>query len=80
MHKYILAPNYFGEIIEWTGFALAVWSLPALSFAVWTFANLAPCALTNHQWYLNKFHNYSKERKALIPYLVRGKAFPFLQQ
>jgi 3-oxo-5-alpha-steroid 4-dehydrogenase 1 len=70
MYKYISAPNYFGEIIEWTGFALAVWSLPALSFAVWTFANLAPRALTNHKWYLNKFANYPKERKALIPYII----------
>jgi len=70
LYKYISAPNYFGEIIEWTGFALAVWSLPALSFAVWTFANLAPRALTNHKWYLEKFAHYPKERKALIPYLL----------
>jgi 3-oxo-5-alpha-steroid 4-dehydrogenase 1 len=69
MYKYISAPNYFGEILEWFGFALAAWSLPSLSFAIWTFANLAPRAITNHQWYLNKFPDYPKERKALIPFL-----------
>lgn len=34
-----------GEIIEWIGFAIACWSLPAAAFAVYTFANLAPRAL-----------------------------------
>jgi 3-oxo-5-alpha-steroid 4-dehydrogenase 1 len=70
LFKYISAPNYFGEIIEWTGFALAAWSLPALSFAVWTIANLAPRAIANHKWYKEKFTEYPKERKALIPYLI----------
>ena len=32
MYKYISCPNYFGEILEWSGFALMVWSLPALTF------------------------------------------------
>ena len=33
-----------GEILEWTGFAIACWSLPALAFAIYTFSNLAPRA------------------------------------
>lgn len=70
MFKYISAPNYFGEILEWIGFVLAAWSLPALSFAVWTIANLAPRAITNHKWYLEKFADYPKERKALIPFFL----------
>jgi steroid 5-alpha-reductase/3-oxo-5-alpha-steroid 4-dehydrogenase 1 len=40
----VSCPNYLGEIIEWSGWALATWSLPGVSFAVWTFANLAPRA------------------------------------
>src|SRR5690606_24876729 len=55
MFKYVSAPNYFGEIMEWFGFALMVFSLPALSFAIWTFANLAPRAWANHEWYHQKF-------------------------
>ena len=29
MYKYISCPNYFGEIIEWLGFAIMTWSFPA---------------------------------------------------
>jgi 3-oxo-5-alpha-steroid 4-dehydrogenase 1 len=69
LFKYVSAPNYFGEIVEWIGFAVASWSLPALSFAVWTIANLAPRAISNHKWYLDKFSDYPKNRKALIPFI-----------
>jgi steroid 5-alpha reductase family enzyme len=31
---FISCPNHFGEIIEWIGFAVIAWNLPALSFAV----------------------------------------------
>jgi 3-oxo-5-alpha-steroid 4-dehydrogenase 1 len=65
--RYISCPNYFGEIAEWFGWALATWSLPGLAFAVWTFANLAPRAWSHHKWYHEKFSDYPPERKALIP-------------
>ena len=28
LYRFISCPNYFGEIVEWTGFAIATWSLP----------------------------------------------------
>ncbi len=65
----ISCPNHFGEIMEWTGFALAAWSLPALSFALWTFANLAPRARNHHAWYRKRFPDYPRGRKAVIPFL-----------
>ena len=34
MYRYISCPNYFGEIVEWTGWAIATWSLPGLAFAL----------------------------------------------
>jgi 3-oxo-5-alpha-steroid 4-dehydrogenase 1 len=67
LYRYISCPNYFGEIIEWIGWALATWSLPGLAFAVWTFANLAPRARSHHKWYHEQFSDYPPERKALIP-------------
>ncbi len=70
LFKYISCPNLFGEIIEWFGFALLTWSLPALSFAVWTAANLTPRAIHHHKWYKEKFADYPKERKALLPGLM----------
>jgi hypothetical protein len=69
LFKYVSAPNLFGEIIEWTGFAILAWNLPAASFAIWTFANLVPRANDHHQFYLDKFPDYPKERKRVIPFI-----------
>jgi 3-oxo-5-alpha-steroid 4-dehydrogenase 1 len=67
--RFISNPNYFGEIIQWFGFALLTFSLPGLAFAVFTFANLAPRAIANHKWYKNQFPDYPKKRKAIIPFI-----------
>jgi 3-oxo-5-alpha-steroid 4-dehydrogenase 1 len=69
MFKYVSSPSYFGEITEWTGWAIMTWSIPGLVFAIWTFANLAPRARTNHLWYIKTFSDYPKNRKALIPFI-----------
>jgi 3-oxo-5-alpha-steroid 4-dehydrogenase 1 len=70
LFTYISCPNYFGEIIEWLGWALLTWSFGGVSFLVWTCANLIPRAITYHEWYRKKFPNYPKERKAVIPFLL----------
>ena len=69
MFKYISCPNHFGEIIEWFGFAIIVFNLGALSFALWTAFNLIPRAMNHHNWYKKSFIEYPKERKAVIPFL-----------
>lgn len=63
----VSCPNYLGELVEWAGWALAAWSLPGLSFAVWTAANLVPRALTHHRWYREKFPDYPESRRAIVP-------------
>lgn len=70
LFKYISNPHYFGEIIEWAGWAVMTWSLPGLAFAVFTFANLFPRAVTSHKWYKNTFHDYPQKRKAIIPLII----------
>jgi len=70
LFDYISCPNHFGEIVEWIGFAIMTWSLPGLSFAIWTAANLIPRALNHHEWYQETFDDYPKGRKAVIPSLV----------
>lgn len=65
--RYISCPNFFGEIIEWTGFAIMTWSPAALAFAIWTIVNLIPRALDHHRWYTANFQDYPSERKAVIP-------------
>jgi hypothetical protein len=70
LFKFISCPNLFGEMIEWIGFALICWNLPALSFAVWTVCNLGPRAMHHHRWCKEKFPDYPKERKAFLPFLI----------
>jgi len=70
LFEYISCPNHFGEIIEWAGFALIAWNLPAMSFAIWTFCNLVPRSLNHHKWYIEKFKDYPKNRKAVIPFVL----------
>ena len=69
LFDYISSPNLFGELVEWTGFAIMAWNLPALTFMVWTFANLVPRAKNHHDWYHSKFEDYPKNRKAIFPFL-----------
>ncbi|MGD9346527.1 MAG: 3-oxo-5-alpha-steroid 4-dehydrogenase [Candidatus Aminicenantes bacterium] len=69
LFRWISCPNYFGEIIQWFGWAIAVWALPGLVFALWTVANLLPRARSHHLWYKNNFADYPRERKALVPFI-----------
>jgi 3-oxo-5-alpha-steroid 4-dehydrogenase 1 len=66
----ISCPNLFGELIEWLGFAILCWNLPALTFFIWTAANLIPRALSHHKWYKEKFTAYPAGRKAILPFIV----------
>ncbi len=70
LFELVSCPNYLGEFIEWTGWALATWSLAGLSFALWTVANLLPRAIANHRWYGSTFPDYPAGRKAVIPFLL----------
>jgi steroid 5-alpha reductase family enzyme len=68
-YRWVSCPNYLGEIIQWTGWAIATWSLAGWVFAIWTMANLVPRALANHRWYQQNFKDYPAGRRALVPLL-----------
>lgn len=70
LFRYVSCPNFLGEIIEWGGFALLTWSLPGLSFFIWTAVNLIPRALDHHKWYKSHFTDYPAERKAVFPFIL----------
>lgn len=69
-YRWVSCPNYLGEILQWIGWAIAVWSLAGWIFAIWTMANLVPRAIAHHRWYREKFADYPAERRALIPFLL----------
>jgi 3-oxo-5-alpha-steroid 4-dehydrogenase 1 len=70
LFDYVVSPNYLGEMIEWCGWALACWSLPALAFAVFTAANLVPRAMSHRRWYERTFEDFPRARKSVIPFLL----------
>ncbi|KAL0961597.1 hypothetical protein UPYG_G00354610 [Umbra pygmaea] len=69
MFEYVSAANFFGEILEWCGYALATWSLPTFSFALFTVCSIGPRAYHHHRYYQQKFENYPQSRKAVIPFI-----------
>ncbi|KAM9839032.1 3-oxo-5-alpha-steroid 4-dehydrogenase 1 [Aulostomus maculatus] len=69
MFEYVSGANFFGEIMEWVGFALAGHSVHSTAFAIFTTVVLGSRAVAHHKWYLVKFEDYPRSRKALIPLL-----------
>ena len=70
--KYVTGAHYFGEMIEWTGFAILTWSIPGTVFALWTFANLVPRANAIYKKYRKMFGNEllrERKLKRIFPYL-----------
>lgn len=71
MYRFVASANYFGETVEWIGYAILTWSVAGAVFALWTFANLAPRARSIHKKYCDEFgDSYSSlGRRYIIPFL-----------
>lgn len=69
LFRYVSCPNYFGEIVEWMGWALCTFSPAGLAFALASAANLVPRARAHHRWYRETFADYPQERKAIVPFI-----------
>lgn len=69
LHRFVASPNYFGEVIEWLGFAIAAQTLAGWAFFAFTCANLVPRARSNWAWYRKQFADYPASRRALIPFV-----------
>lgn len=71
MFRYVACANYFGELVEWVGYAVMTLCLPAIVFAIWTFCNLAPrAAAINHRYACEFGFDYMDlNRKRLIPFI-----------
>ena len=71
MFRYVSSANYFGEFVEWVGFAVLTWSWSGAVFALWTFANLAPRAVALHKRYETEFgETFTRlHRKSILPFI-----------
>lgn len=70
MYRYVVSGNYFGELVEWTGFAVMTASPAAWVFVLWTFANLAPRAHAIRLKYIAEFGTDAVgKRKRIIPFV-----------
>ena len=71
MFRWVTSANYFGELVEWTGFAILTWSVSGAVFALWTFANLAPRAARIYNGYRQEFPEQLDTRttKRMIPFI-----------
>lgn len=49
MFYFVSGANYFGESLEWVGFALACWTLAAAAFAFFTVVFLGSRAIRHHR-------------------------------
>ena len=71
MFRYVTSANYFGELVEWIGFAVMSWSFAGAVFAIWTFANLVPRANSIYEKYKLEFGEQmcKQKLKRIIPFV-----------
>lgn len=70
MYRFVTSANYFGELVEWTGFAILTRSSAAWVFVWWTAANLVPRASAIHRRYIEEFgRDAVGRRRRIIPFV-----------
>ena len=70
LFDYVTSANYFGELLEWTGFAILLCNPAAWMFVWWTAANLVPRAHAINKKYRAEFGNEQVgKRKCVIPFI-----------
>ncbi|MGB8330154.1 MAG: hypothetical protein WCE62_08485, partial [Polyangiales bacterium] len=70
LFRFVTNPSYLTEITAFAGFTIATWSLGATFILLITIANLVPRALQTHRWYLDRFPDYPRQRRVLIPFIL----------
>lgn len=70
LFRYVTNAPYFSELMAWLGFAIATWSLAGVFILTLSAANLVPRAFATHRWYRERFEDYPKDRKILIPFVL----------
>lgn len=69
LFELVTSANYFGELLAWLGFAIATWSPGGLFIFLVSLANLLPRAVATQVWYRERFPDYPRGRRVLVPFL-----------
>lgn len=70
LFRWVTSPSYLAELVAWAGFALCTWSMAGVFIFLISAGNLVPRAFATHRWYRERFPEYPRERKALVPFLL----------
>lgn len=70
LFKYVVCPHYLFEIFTWSGIFLLSRHLGALLVLGMMSAYLLARSLKTLEWYQEKFTDFPKDKKALIPFVI----------
>ena len=70
LFEFISCPNFFGESLEWLGYAIATWTVCGWLFFIQTSLTILPRGYHHHKFYKQKFEDYPPQRKAVIPFVL----------
>ncbi|KAJ0982603.1 hypothetical protein J5N97_010858 [Dioscorea zingiberensis] len=65
----VICPHYLFEIIGFFGIALISQTLYSFTWAFGTMLYLGGRSYATRKWYLSKFENFSRDVKAVVPYV-----------
>jgi len=67
--EYATCPHYFFELLAWLGITLISRHLFTLLVFIAMLGYLTARSVKTRQWYVERFANYPKERKFMIPFI-----------
>lgn len=71
LFKYLSSPHLTCEILIYISLWLILFNNYMFQYVLlWVVSNQVETALLNHWWYLKRFKNYPKERKAVLPFVI----------
>jgi len=70
LFDWVTAPHYLMELSAWLGIAFMSRHFAAYLIFAWTCSYLFARAARTHEWYLEKFADYPKDRRVIVPFIL----------
>lgn len=70
--EYVSCPHYLTEILVYLALAAILGSShqTGIMILIWVGMNQLVAGITSHFWYQDKFENYPRDRKAVLPWIL----------